>query len=82
MSNILIFDMKIENAKDSDFCVWWCQGWTFLMCGEAEWQKIYDFPDAKDNDNQCWKLVGVKDHYLIRFFLGRMNIFNIPISSM
>ena len=53
-----------------------------FMCSELEWQKhIPGWPQLKYNDNQVWKLVYITDHYFIRFVLGKINIFDIPISS-
>ena len=41
---------------------------------------ISDYPNVKDNNNQCWNLVDVKDNYFIRFVPGKINIYDIPNS--
>ena len=39
------------------------------------------YPSAKDNNNKCWSLVDIKDHYLMCFVLRNISIFYIQIFS-
>ena len=69
-SKIVIF--AFGDVKDDYFDVQW-SGMTKIT--------ISDYPNEKDDDNQSWKLLDVKDHYFICFVLGEINIFDIPNSS-
>ena len=69
-SKMVIF--AFGDVKDDYFDVQWN--------GMAK-MTISDYPNEKDDDNQSWKLLDVKDHYFIRFVLGEINIFDIPNSS-
>ena len=79
----IYFDMKVDNNKDhyvlrstmSQIIIYNMQwiGKTKII--------ISDHPNVKDNDNQRWNLVDVKENYFIRFVLGKINIYDIPNSS-
>ena len=79
----IYFDMKVDNNKDHYVLR---STMSQIIIYDRQWIGttkiiISDHPNVKDNDNQCWNLVDVKENYFIRFVPGKINIYDIPNSS-
>ena len=93
MSEIIIFD--VSYVKDIDFFREKLRALKIVILRSMmskmnifniQWSRmtkiiISGYSKVKDNNNQFWKLMDVKDNYCMPFVLGRINRFDITIPS-